>query len=178
MLLFRRIDWGKIAGVVRLRYLEENTVRLNLRSPDAVRADLELAGDRIEGVQAVRCFPLTIPQEYVALLDAAGNEIGILRHPERLDPESRRVLEALLERRYFTPRIQRIDKLQQEASLWRWEVITDHGRVGFYIRGIRDSIHEVAPGRWQIYSVDGQRFEIPDLEALDPRSRNLFEGLF
>ncbi|GIV01220.1 MAG: hypothetical protein KatS3mg015_0050 [Fimbriimonadales bacterium] len=163
---------------MRLRYLEENTVRLTLPAPDAVRATCEIEGKTFERVQAVRCFPLTIPEEYVALLDEDGNEIGILRHPENLDEESRRALQALLERRYFTPQIERIDKLVQEASLWRWEVMTAHGRVGFYIRGIRDSIHEVAPGRWHIYSVDGQRFEIRDLDALDPRSRSLFEGLF
>jgi len=164
---------------VRLRYLEENTVRIRLALPDSVRATCEVGEEgRFENVEVVRSFPLTIPDQYITLIAADGAEIGIVRDPTLLDEESRAAVDSLLARRYFTPEIQRIERLTQEASLWRWRVMTNRGEVTFYLRGVRDSIHEVAPGRWQIFSVDGQRYEIRDLGALDARSRALFEGLF
>ena len=164
---------------MRLRYLEESTVRIRLALPDAVRATCEIAGDgRFKNVEALRCFPLTLPDRYISLIGEDGAELGILRDLERLDEESRKALRSLLDRRYFTPQIERIERLTQEASLWRWWVTTNRGEVTFYLRGVPDSIHEVAPGRWQIFSVDGQRYEIRDLSALDARSRVLFERLF
>jgi hypothetical protein len=164
---------------VRLRYLEEDTVRIRLALPDAVRATCEIAGEgRFDNVEVIRCFPLTLPDRYITLIGEDGNELGVVRDPALLDAESREAVESLLARRYFTPEIQRIDRLTLEASLWRWQVTTNRGSVTFYLRGVRDSIHEVAPGRWQIFSVDGQRYEIRDLGALDARSRALFEGLF
>lgn len=164
---------------VRLRYLEENTVRIRLASPDAVRATCEIGGEgRFENVEVIRCFPLTLPGQCLTLIGEDGKELGIVRDPTLLDSESRRAVDSLLTRRYFTPEIQRIDRLTLEASLWRWQVTTNRGAVMFYLRGVRDSIHEVAPGRWEIFSVDGQRYEIRDISALDARSRALFEGLF
>lgn len=154
-------------------------MRIRLALPKAVRASCEVDGEgRFENVEILRCFPLTIPNQYITLVGEDGTEIGIVRDPSLLDEESQRVVESLLVRRYFTPQIQRIERLTQEASLWRWRVVTNRGEVTFYLRGVRDSIHEVAPGRWQIFSVDGQRYEIRDLSTLDARSRALFEGLF
>jgi len=95
-----------------------------------------------------------------------------------LDADSRRVLDAELDKRYFTPIIRRIVSLKQEASMWRWEVDTQRGRADFYVRGVRDSIHEIAPRRWQILGMDGQRYEIRDFDSLDSRSQTLFENLF
>lgn len=164
---------------MRLRYLEESTVSIRLALPDAVRATCEIRGEgRFENVEVLRCFPLTIPDGYVTLIGEDGSEIGIVRDPTLLDEGSQAAMESLLSRRYFTPEIERIERLSQEASLWRWRVMTNRGEVTFYLRSVRDSIHEVAPGRWQIFSVDGQRYEIRDLSALDARSRALFEGLF
>ena len=95
-----------------------------------------------------------------------------------MEQNSRLLLEGELDKRYFTPVIEKIYGLRQDASMWIWDVATQRGRVNFYIRGVRDSVHEVAPRRWQILSMDGQRYEIRDFELLDTRSKSLFESLF
>ncbi|MCW5947833.1 MAG: DUF1854 domain-containing protein [Fimbriimonadales bacterium] len=125
-----------------------------------------------------RCFPFSAPDAFVSIQDGAAKEVGMLATLDGLDADSRRVLDAELDKRYFTPIIRRIVSLKQEASMWRWEVDTQRGRADFYVRGVRDSIHEIAPRRWQILGMDGQRYEIRDFDSLDSRSQTLFENLF
>ena len=161
-----------------IRYIDESSVRL-WNVGDATRPRCEIAGDRcIIQTRLTRCFPLSHPDSFVAIRDADGKEVGIIKEPSKLDEQSQKVLAEQLDRLYFTPVIQRIVSLKQEASMWRWEVDTQRGVASFYLRGVRDSVHEVAPGRWQIYSVDGQRYEIQNYEKLDAKTHTFFESLF
>lgn len=161
-----------------MNYLDPSSVRFWFPSPGS-RPRCEIRGDRcVLEARVRRCFPFSAPSEFISLQDGAGNEIGILKTLDGLDEESRQVLDEELDRRYFTPVIRKILALRQEASMWWWEVETQRGDASFYLRGVRDSIHEVAPRRWQILSMDGQRYEITDLSKLDTRSQSLFEGLF
>jgi hypothetical protein len=98
--------------------------------------------------------------------------------PTQLDPSSQAVIADELDRTYFTPRISRIVSLKQEGGMWTWQVETSRGFAQFYVRSWRDSSHEIQPNRWQIQSVDGQRYEITDFEALDERSKQFIEQLF
>ena len=125
-----------------------------------------------------RLFPLTDPDSFIGIFDSEGKEVCVLENLEGMDAPSRQILERELDSFYFTPALLRIRSLKLEASMWKWDVETQRGDVTFYLRGVRDSVHEVAPGRWQVYSVDGQRYEIKNIDELDTRSQNLFESLF
>lgn len=145
----------------------------------AVYPRVTIEGDRsILHARLYRCFPLTNPGRFISVCDSEGAEYGIIEDASALDESSRCALEGYFDRRYFTPTIRRILSLQQEASMWNWRVETNRGLSEFYLRGVRDSIHEVSPRRWQILSVDGQRYEIRDFDELDSKSKDLFEGLF
>lgn len=159
-------------------YLDERMVRVYATERGS-RPHVEIGGDKcLVHAQLRRCFPLTMSSEYVSVFDSGGNEVGILRDLAALDEESRRNVETELDALYFTPSIARIKSLKAEASMWKWDVVTQRGDVVFYLRGVRDSVHEVAPNRWQVFSVDGQRYEIRNVDELDQRSQNLFESLF
>jgi hypothetical protein len=125
-----------------------------------------------------RSFPFSASKQYLSVQDSGGNEIGILRDPEELDAQSKKMVEEELDRRYFTPKILSIQSLRNDGGMWTFGVVTQRGTSEFYVRNWRDSSHEIAPGRFQIYSVDGQRFEIPDYEGLDSRSKSLMDQLF
>ena len=125
-----------------------------------------------------RCFPLTSATTHISVLDSDGKEVGIIRDLGLVEESARATIDQELDSFYFTPAIERIVSLKQEASMWKWNVTTQRGEATFYLRGVRDSVHEVAPSRWQVYSVDGQRYEIRNLDELDQRSQNLFESLF
>lgn len=129
-------------------------------------------------VHAVRAFPLTFPHEFIGLLDAiSGKEIGMLRTLKELDHEARQLVQESLDKRYFVPKITRILGAKREFGTVYWSVETDRGPRRFMMRGIRDSIHEVQPGRYLVVDIDGNRFEIPSLDKLDSRSQNWWERL-
>ncbi|MER3495993.1 MAG: hypothetical protein C4320_03805 [Armatimonadota bacterium] len=143
-------------------------------SPDV---DVRLEGDWHSGVTLHRCFPLSDPARFISLLGRDGKELAILDHLDELDPASRQVADAALDRRYFTPAISRIMELEKDAGMWRFKVETQRGESEFYVRNWRDSAFEIDPGRWLILSVDGGRYEIKKLETLDPLSLRLLDQL-
>lgn len=153
-----------------------------LRASRADGADnlrIEIEGDRcILDAIIRRAFPLTKPTEFLSIQDAGGGEVGVLRSLDGLDNESRKLIEHELDRRYFTPEILQLRALKQEGGMWTFDVVTSRGATQFFVRNWRDSSHEVSPGRFVIQSVDGQRFEVPNFDALDTRSQTLIEQLF
>jgi hypothetical protein len=124
-----------------------------------------------------RLYPLSDPSHYIAIHDEEKKEVGILRDLGAMDVASRELLEKELDRRYFTPSIQRINELRVEGGMVHFVVDTNRGSCEFYVRNWRDSAHEIGAGRWLIHSVDGQRFDIPKVDALDARSQNLLDQL-
>jgi hypothetical protein len=160
-----------------LRYLEPSQVRA-WRPEGAVHLRLEIVGElTVLSARVKRAFPLSDPSQFLSIQDGAGKEIGVLRGLEGLDAATRSEFESHLDRRYFTPQIRRIESLRQEAGMWRFVVDTQRGAAEFFVRNWRDNANEIAPNRWHIHSVDGGRFEIPNLEALDAHSRRLMDLL-
>jgi hypothetical protein len=125
-----------------------------------------------------RAFPFSASPQYLSVQDASGKEIGIVSDPSQLDRQSKELMESELDRRYFTPKITAIQSLKNEGGMWTFVVQTQRGNAEFYVRNWRDSAHEIAAGRIQIHSVDGQRFEIASYDALDAKSKTLMEQLF
>lgn len=161
-----------------LRYLDPEKVRFSRVDGAAhLRAELEDEQCILE-VRLKRAFPFSATNQYVSLQDATGKEIGIIADPSKLDRPSKELVASELDRRYFTPKITAIQSLKNESGMWTFVVQTQRGPSEFYVRNWRDSAHEIAPGRIQIYSVDGQRFEIPSYEDLDAKSKTLMEQLF
>lgn len=158
-------------------YVEGRALRAT-RPEGAIRLRLEIEGEMcIPNARVRRAFPLSKPREFLSLQGADGKEIAMLRDLDGVEPDSRRLLDEELDRRYFTPRIKRIDALRLEAGMWRFNVATQRGPTEFFVRNWRDSAVEIAPNRWHITSVDGGRFEIPDLAALDAGSLRLMDQL-
>ena len=152
-------------------YIDPSNVRAT-RIEGAIYPRVELTGKMvILGAQIKRIFPLSKPNEFLSLQDGAGKEMAILRTTDGLDAESATVFAEELDRRYFTPTITKIKEVEQESGMWRFVVETQRGNAEFYVRNWRDNAFEISPSRWQIHSVDGGRFDIPNLEALDVLSR-------
>ena len=160
-----------------IRYVQGRA--LHATRPDgAIHLRLEVEDEFcIPNARVKRAFPLSRTTEFLSLQGGDGKEIAMLRDLAEVDEETRRLVEEELDRRYFTPQIERIDALKQDAGMWRFNVLTQRGPTEFYVRNWRDSAVEIAPNRWQIVSVDGGRFEIPDLSGLDAGSLRLVDQL-
>jgi hypothetical protein len=119
----------------------------------------------------LRAFPLTLPNQYYSVRDGGGKEVGLIVNPAGLDPENRRLVEADLERRYMTATVRRIRSVEERFGTVDWAVETQHGLNRFTTRDLRDNVLRPAPGRILFTDVEGNRYEIPDLKALDAQSQ-------
>lgn len=136
---------------------------------------LNVDGERYESVAIHRAFPFTHGDNYLSVRDKEGNEIGMIRSLAEFDKETQALIGKELERRYFVPTIQRIERIKEEFGYGYWDVQTDRGPRRFTIRGIQDSIIPIDEERVLIIDVDGNRYEIPRLSDLDAKSYKLID---
>lgn len=160
----------------RLTYLDPATIELRRRE-GSLFLDVKIEGEWVENVRLVRAFPLSHTSSFISIRDEENQEFGIIEELSKLASTSRSLAEEELDRRYFTPAITKIKALKNDASMWWFDVETTRGPSDFYVRNWRDNAHELTPGRWQITSVDGGRYEILNLDELDERSQILIEQL-
>lgn len=156
----------------RLRYLDPEQVEVRRGDDGALRATV--AGEfTVLSPQFVRVCPLTDPDRYLSLrgADPGGKEFGLLRHWRRLDAESRRLVEQELARRYLHPVVRRILSLREYGGLQLCVVETDRGVREITLRDVRDDIVYLDSTRVLITDAEGNRYDVPDIGALDRASR-------
>ena len=117
-----------------------------------------------------RLMPLSNPEAYISLAADEDTEIGILANPSELAPESLKILREELDKRYFTPTIQKIYRVKEHFGIHEWEVETERGRITFSVRGLNQNIKQVPPARLFVTDVRGNRYDIPDYRELDVQS--------
>ena len=90
---------------------------------------------------------------------------------QELKPEDAEMLRAELNRKYYTPVIRSILSMKDKFGFSYWKVMTDEGEMNFTLHDTFHSMMKVDGGnRIFITDVDGNRYEIPDLEKLDRKS--------
>ena len=125
-------------------------------------------------VQVARAFPLSKPNQYIGLRDAADKDVGMLATLDGLDIESRKIIDEELTRRYFLPIIQQVYSVKEEFGITTWDVETDKGRRSFFVQNLRESFWEMVPRQRAIITdKDGLRYEFPDLTRLDAKTLNV-----
>jgi hypothetical protein len=133
---------------------------------------LEVAGECTWiKVTVLRTFPLSCPNSHFSIRDGGGAEIGLLLTPDGLDAASRREIEAELERRYMMAIIRRIVSITERFGTVDWEVETNRGFCRFTTRDLRENAIRFGANHYLLTDVENNRFEIPDMDALDARSQ-------
>ena len=122
-------------------------------------------------VRAMTSFPLSNPDCFIGLADGKQKQICMIRALSDLDPTSQELIRELLETRYFSPRIVRIEMTKEEFGVSQWKVDTDRGRREFFVRNLRDAMQDLPNNESLIADVDGNRFILPDLSTMDKESR-------
>jgi len=156
-----------------LRYLEPS--RVQFRKENARFLFRESPGDDWQPVALVRLFPLTEPDRWISLVARDGREIGIIRDASKLLPAAADTLRQELRRRYLVPQIKRIISCRPRADATQWKVETDRGTITFLTRHLREQVKEPLPRRLTIVDIEGNRYDIADIRALDPDSRRRLE---
>ena len=133
-------------------------------------------GSEHANLRVVPAFPVTRPHEFLYFKDEEGREIGLLADPRPLNRESRDLILDQADQVYFMPRITRIIRVdEQSGGIATWEVETDRGWSKFEMVARSESVWYVGRDRVLIRDVDGNRYLIEDVSALDPRSRRWSE---
>ena len=127
--------------------------------------------------RVARYFPWSMPDAYIAIRDADGREVVMLKTLDELDPASREIVEAELRDKVFNPKILRILKCDREFGISSIEAETDRGKVIFQFRG-RDDVRILSSSRALFRDADGNTYELPDLTRLDPASQRHVRHFF
>ncbi len=122
-------------------------------------------------VKPVWAAPLSRPGQYLAFLDGKGKEIVTLADPSVLPPESLAAAQEELRRRYLTATVRVIAHAKQEFGATYWSVQTDRGDRDFVTQNLQENAVWLSPTHLLLLDVDGNRFEITDVSALDDASR-------
>ncbi len=140
------------------------------------RTRMTIEGDRSYlKVKIVRAAPLSNPSKYICFLDAKDEVICMVESLEDLDGESRIIVREELDRRYITATVKRILSVRNEFGVSYWEVKTDRGDREFVVKGVSENAQWLGERRLLLVDVDGNRFEIPDLDGLDKQSLGYIE---
>lgn len=121
--------------------------------------------------------PLTRPGKYLALLSGKGEEITTIADPDELDAKSKEAVLEELHRRYLTATVHKITHAKTEFGAGYWHVITDRGERDFVTQSLQENAHWLTPTHLMLLDVDGNRFEIQDVEGLDAKSRIYLEAM-
>ena len=160
--------------VTHPEHVAPDTIRLFREPPWVLRLTIE--GDRSYlKVRVVCAAPLSQPDRYICLLDEKNEVICTVEDPIVLDAVSQRMVKEEIEQRYMTAIIKRVDSLNSEFGVSYWEVQTDRGNREFVVRNVSENAQWITDRRLLLLDVDGNRFEISNLEVLDKKSRALIQ---
>ena len=137
---------------------------------DFIAADGSVASD----VVPVRAFPITLPDEGIALVDAHGRELAWIDRLADLPAELRELLAEELASREFMPVIEAIERVESFATPSTWHVKTNHGDTQLVLKGEEDIRRLVPPGLL-ITDSHGIHYLIRDRNALDAHSRKILD---
>src|SRR6185369_15591445 len=108
-------------------------------------------------ISVARAFPISDPDRFIGFLDSDGKDIGIVKDPDLLDPDSQRIVAEELELRYFVPVIEKVVSVKEEFGSVYWTVETNRGPKEFVVRNLKDSVLELPGNRAILTDVDGNR---------------------
>ena len=131
-------------------------------------------GTRHVPVTALRAYPVSAPDEGVALMDADGHEIFWIDALDQLAPALRSQGIQALNEREFLPEILQLTDVSSFATPSTWSVLTDRGSTQFLLKGEED-IRRLTGTVLLINDANGVQFMIRDLAAMDKHSRKLLD---
>ena len=137
------------------------------------RLQLTLADGTVhEAVMTVRAFPLSAPDEFIALVSSTGRELVNVPRLSALAEPERSVIIGQLTAREFVPKVEAIESCSAFGTPSTWTVRTDRGQTRFVLKAEED-IRRLEGGRLMITDSHGLQFEVVDQGKLDSTSRRI-----
>lgn len=134
----------------------------------------DAAGIAHENVVPVHAFPISAPDQGIALVSQEGRELVWIDNMARLTEEQRQLIAAELGKREFMPEILRIVSASTFATPSIWEVETDRGATQLVLKG-EDNIRRLERTSLLIADSNGIQFRIRDTQKLDKTSKRILD---
>ena len=123
-----------------------------------------------------RIFPFELLWEYISVLDSDLNEIGVIYSVEDFSEEIKQLLKDELAKKYYQPKIKTIHSLKERYGFSYWNVLTaDNRSINFTMQDTFRNIIRVGEDKAILLDVDGNRFVIESISALDKKSYKKIE---
>ncbi len=167
--------------VVAIKYITKDNTKIEVVN-DFISMTVSLPDDdgnivekKYDRIFLHRAFPFDFPYSYISVLDMDSVEIGLIRDIDAMGEENSEILRAELDRKYYTPIIKQIISTKDKFGYSYWKILTDEGEQEITLRDVFQSLHKVSGTRIFVNDIDGNRFEIPDIEKLDRKSYHRIE---
>ena len=132
------------------------------------------AGLTHEQVVPVRAFPISYPNESIAIMDRDGHELVWLDALDQATPSNQQLINEELASREFMPVLTGIENVSTFATPSTWTVKTNRGPTQFILRGEED-IRRLNKTMYLVSDTHGVQYLIQDIQALDKHSRRLLD---
>ncbi len=165
-------------GGHRIRWLQPDLVHIHLGTYNTLHVTVQ--GERIySGVFALRCLPIQYPREFISLRYVAGDgrdlEVGLIRRLGDWPLDAQELIQQSLQRRYFVHTIHSIESIELINDYLDFVADTDLGPQHFTVRWHSNRVVEYGTRGRMLLDTDENRYLIPDVQALTPRERTMFE---
>jgi len=157
--------------LLALRYINKDNAEFKRTEGGFV--SLEFNEKKYDRVGVYRTFPITEPDEYISVREAdeKAKEIGIVNKLTDLEKDQADMLREQLRLRYFIPQIEKLIDVKDEYGYAYFHVKTNFGVCRFTIHMSSSSVVSLTDTRILITDLDGNRFEIPDINMLTVNER-------
>ena len=122
-----------------------------------------------------RSFPHSNKKEFISVRDIDNKEIGMIRNITELDEKTERLFEQHLSIRYFTPKISKLINVKDQFGYTFWDTETSNGVCRFVVRKDSKNIQLLTNNEVLVIDIDGNRFVIPDVNALSAKEMKMIE---
>ena len=136
---------------------------------------LELDGRDYRRVQLSRALPFTAPEHYICVMDMDNNEIAVLESLELLDAPAQQLLREELDIRYFYPEVTQVKSVKEKMGSYYIELCIGTHEKTVAVKDISKNLKQLGGGRLIVTDVDGNRFAIPDVYAIQKKSLRMLE---
>ena len=131
-------------------------------------------GQKYANVAPVALFPISQPDSWISIRLPDGTELACVEDPCTLPADVWQLLKEDLSRREFVPIIRRIVRVSGNSEPCEWQVETDRGPTRFVLKSEED-VRRIGDHEILILDAHGTRYHIPDLSAVDVKSRRIVE---
>lgn len=161
----------EVEEMTSLNYLTKENAIFERTEGGFVR--LEYNGQKWDRVQVIRLFPFTDPNQFISIrtVSERSKEIGVIENLNKLDKDTKKMLEEQLNLHYFTPVIEKIMDIKDEYGYAYFHVLTDRGECRFTINMGGNAVARLSDSRLLITDLDENRFEIRDVFALSSKEQ-------